>query len=246
MPTTPRHALVTGGTKGLGRAVVQRLAREGHAVVAVYRSDEAARDVAEREFAEAHLAVGFEQADVTQFAQVATLFERLEARGSAPELLINAAGLSRDSAISFLSQADFAAVLDTNLVATFLTCQQAVKAMARSRFGRIINFSSPAAFLGTEGQTAYAAAKAGVLGLTRALAREVGHLGITVNAVSPGLVRTGAIARLSEERLQALIRVTPFQRVGTAEEIAGMVNMLCEEGAGYITGQCLSIDGGLS
>jgi 3-oxoacyl-[acyl-carrier protein] reductase len=246
MPVTSHQALVTGGTKGIGRAVVSRLAREGHAVVAVYRNDEGAREEAAREFAEAHLKVGFERVDLSQATQVADLFHRLAERGRSPEILVNAAGLNRDAPIAFLGETDFDAVLDANLRATFLTCQQAVKAMARRRYGRIINFASPAALLGHEGQAAYSAAKAGVLGLTRTLAREVGRLGITVNAVSPGIVRTEMTAQLSEQQVAALIRRTPLQRAGTADEVAGMVNMLCDDGAGYITGQCLSIDGGLS
>jgi 3-oxoacyl-[acyl-carrier protein] reductase len=243
----PAHqALVTGGTQGIGRAIVLRLAREGHSVVAVYRTDDDAREDAARDFAEARLEVGFERLDVGKSEEVASLFERLAALGRSPELLINAAGLNREAPIGALAERDFDAVLDESLRATFLTCQQAVKAMALRRFGRIINFSSPAALQGGEGQTAEAVAKAGVLGLTRALAREVGPLGITVNAISPGAVRTGSAAELSQSRLATLIRRTPLQRAGTADEIAGMVNMLCEDGAGYITGQCLSIDGGLN
>ncbi len=246
MAITAHQALVTGGTKGIGRAVVRRLAREGHAVVAVYRSDETAREDAAREFAEAHLEVGFEQVDLGRSDQVAALFERLAKMGRSPELLVNAEGLTHHAPIAFLGETDFDAVLNASLRATFLTCQQAVKAMAHRRFGRIVNFASPAALLGSEGQTAEAAAKAGVLGLTKALAREVGRLGITVNAVSPGLVRPEETPALSGQRFDTLIRRTPLQRAGTADEVAGMVNMLCEDGAAYITGQCLSIDGGLS
>ncbi|MGO9767526.1 MAG: 3-oxoacyl-ACP reductase FabG [Myxococcaceae bacterium] len=246
MTVPSRQALVTGGTKGIGRAVVRRLAHEGHRVLAVYRGDEVARAEAEREFAEAHLAVGFERVDVSQSTQVTALFDRLAEQDRSPDFLINAAGLARDAPIAFLSEAAFDEVLEANLRATFLTCQQAVKAMARRRFGRIVNFSSPAALLGNEGQTAYAAAKAGVLGLTRSLAKEVARFSITVNAVSPGLVRTEMTAQLSPQQMEALIRRTPLQRLGLADEIAGMVNMLCEDGASYVTGQCLSIDGGLS
>jgi 3-oxoacyl-[acyl-carrier protein] reductase len=245
MAIPTHHALVTGGTQGIGRAVVRRLAREGHAVVAAYGSDDEAREDAARDFVEARLEVGFERVDLGKSEEVAALFERLAAMGRSPELLINAAGLNREAPLVSLAEADFDAVLDECLRATFLTCQQAVGAMALRRFGRIINFSSPAALQGSEGQTAEAVAKAGVLGLTRTLAREVGPLGITVNAVSPGAVRTDT-AQLSEPRLDALIRRTPLQRAGTAAEIAGLVNMLCEDGAAYITGQCLSIDGGLS
>jgi 3-oxoacyl-[acyl-carrier protein] reductase len=245
MAITAHQALVTGGTKGIGRAVVRRLAREGHAVVAVYHSDDATREDAAREFSEARLQVRFERADLSNPEEVAGLFERLTEMGHSPELLVNAGEFTGDASIAFLGETDVDAVLDANLRATFLTCQQAVKVMAHRRFGRIINFTSPEAMLAGEGQLAHAVSKAGVLGLTRALAREVGHLGITVNAVSPGVVRT-EMTPLSVTRLEAFVRLTPLQRAGTADEIAGMVNMLCEDGAGYITGQCLAIDGGLS
>jgi 3-oxoacyl-[acyl-carrier protein] reductase len=246
MTVASRQALVTGGTKGIGRAVVRRLAREGHSVLAVYRSDDTAREEAEREFAEAHLAVGFERVDVSQSAQVAALFDRLAEQDRSPDFLVNAAGLARDAPIAFLTEAALDQVLAVNLRATFLTCQQAVKAMVRRRFGRIVNFSSPAGLLGSEDEIAYSAANAGVLGLTRSLAKEVARFGITVNAVLPGLVETEMTAQLSEQQIEALVRRTPLRRVGSTDEIAGMVNLLCEDGASYITGQCLSIDGGLS
>jgi 3-oxoacyl-[acyl-carrier protein] reductase len=246
MSLTAHRALVTGGTEAIGRAVVRRLAREGHSVIAIHRSDDATREEVGREFADAHLEVGFERVDLAKSTQVADLFERLAEMGRSPELLVNAGGLD-DAHSAFLDAVDLDAVLDLSLRATFLTCQQAVKAMVRHRFGRIINFVSPAALQGGEGgQTADAAARAGVLGLTRALAREVGPLGITVNAVCAGAIRTERITQASGQQLEALVRRTPLRRAGTADEVAGMVNMLCEDGAGYITGQCLSIDGGLS
>jgi 3-oxoacyl-[acyl-carrier protein] reductase len=246
MPAPSRNALVTGGTKGIGRAVALRLAREGHAVTCVYRGDEAGRQACEQAFTDAGLSAAFEKVDVSDATAVAALFTRLAEAGREPDYLVNAAGMTHDAPVAFLGVADFDAVIGANLRAAFLTCQQAVKPMVRRRFGRIINFASPAALLGNEGQAAYAAAKAGVLGLTKTLAREVARFGITVNAVSPGLVRTEMTSHLSEEQVQKLVRRTPLQRAGTPEEVAGMVRMLCDEEAGYITGQCLSIDGGLA
>ncbi|MBU8895223.1 beta-ketoacyl-ACP reductase [Corallococcus sp. H22C18031201] len=246
MPVPSRNALVTGGTKGIGRAVALRLAREGWRVTCVYKGDEAGRDACAQRFAEASLPVSFEKVDVSVPAEVSALFTRLADGEREPDCLVNAAGMSRDAPLAFLSVADFDAVLSANLRSTFLMCQQAVKPMARRRFGRIVNFASPAALLGNEGQAAYAAAKAGVLGLTRTLAREVARMGITVNAVSPGLVKTEMTAHLSPEQVEKLVRRTPLQRMGTPEEVAGMVRMLCADDASYITGQCFSIDGGLS
>ncbi|WP_158502450.1 SDR family NAD(P)-dependent oxidoreductase [Vitiosangium sp. GDMCC 1.1324] len=246
MSASPRNVLVTGGTKGIGRAVARRLATEGHRVTCVYRGDDAAREACAREFSESGLTVDFERVDLTEAPAVSALFTRLAQAEREPDILVNAAGLTRDAPLAFLSVTDFDAVLSANLRSTFLTCQQAVKPMVRRRFGRIINFSSPAALLGNEGQVAYAAAKAGVLGLTKTLAREVARYGITVNAVSPGVVMTEMTAHVPKERLAELVRRTPLQRAGTPEEIAGMVRMLCADEASYITGQCLSIDGGLS
>ncbi len=246
MSATVRNALVTGGTKGIGKAIVRRLLSEGHRVTAVYRQDENARQQCAQELATAGLEATFERVDVRDPAAVLTLFGQLARSGRDPDFLVNAAGLTRDAPLAFLGVADFDEVLAVNLRSTFLTCQQAIKGMVRRRFGRIVNFASPAALQGNEGQVAYAAAKAGVLGLTRSLAREVGRFGITVNAVSPGLVLTEMTAQLSQERRGELLRRIPLQRLGTAEEIAGMVSMLCHENAAYVTGQCLSIDGGLT
>src|SRR5262249_17533452 len=153
-------------------------------------------------------------------AAVSALFGRLAISGREPDYLINAAGMTRDAPVAFLGVAEFDEVLAGNLRSTFLICQQGIKGMVRRHFGRILNFASPAALLRNEGQTAYAAAKAGVLGLTRSLAREVARFGITVNAVSPGLVLTEMTAQLSQERRSELIRRIPLQRIGTAEEIA--------------------------
>jgi 3-oxoacyl-[acyl-carrier protein] reductase len=241
-----RNALVIGGTKGIGRAVAHRLALEGHRVTCVYRGDDEAKERCAREFAGARLEVAFERVDVTEPLAVSALFTRLAQVEGEPDFLINAAGLTRDAPLAFLSVADFDAVLTANLKSVFLVAQQAIKPMVRRRFGRIISFSSPSALLGNEGQAAYGAAKAGVLGLTKTLAREVARYGITVNAVSPGLVLTEMTSHLSKERIAELVRRTPLQRAATPEEVAGMVRMLCDADAGYITGQCLSIDGGLS
>lgn len=246
MPVTIRNALVTGGTKGIGKAIVRRLLNEGHRVTAVYHHDEQAQQQCARELASASVEASFERVDVTDSAAVFALFDRLRSSDREPDFLINAAGMTRDAPLAFLSVLDFDQVLAANLRSTFLVCQQGIKGMIRRRFGRIVNFASAAALLGNEGQAAYAAAKAGVLGLTRSLAREVARFGITVNAVSPGLVVTEMTAQLSEERRNELLARVPLRRMGTPEEIAGMVSMLCHENAAYLTGQCLSIDGGLT
>ena len=246
MTQTPRRALVSGGTRGIGLAVVRRLARYGLPVVAVYHGDDAAREQATREFGDARLEVQFEQVDLRQSERVSALFSRLADGDRSPELLVTAAGLTPDTPNGLLADRTFDEVLDANLRTTFLACQQAVKAMTRLRFGRIVNLTSPEALRGQEAQTGGGPADFGVLGYTRALAREVARFGITANVVSPGLIRPELTAPLEDQQLEALIRKTPLRRTGTADEVAGLVNMLCGEDAGYITGQCLSIDGGLS
>jgi 3-oxoacyl-[acyl-carrier protein] reductase len=236
----PHRALVTGGTTGIGRAVVRRLAREGHAVVAVYRDEDAAREDAAREFAEDHLGVEFERVDLSKPQQVVALFAKLARDERSPELLVNAAGPTAGPPVDALDAAILDAVLEASLKTTFLTCQSAVQAMTPRRFGRIINFgfASLAARPGAA-TTAQAASSAAVLGLTQALAREVGPFGITVNAIAPGAVSDGTL-RLQAEPVQR----APLRRVGTNDEIAGLVNMLCADGAGYVTGQCISLDDG--
>jgi 3-oxoacyl-[acyl-carrier protein] reductase len=238
---TPRRALVTGGTHGIGLAVVRRLAREGHSVVAVYDSDDAVHEEAAREFAASRLEVRFERTDLRHPEQVETLFNRLEKEGRSPELLVNARVSWRDTPLALLD-VTLEQVVDINLRATFLTCQQAVKAMARMRFGRIVNLTSPAGLPGQEPSTTDATADFGVRGYTRALAKEVAALGITANVVAPGIIRR----ELNDVLDETPSRTAPWRRAGTIEEVAGLVNMLCGEDAGYVTGQCLSIDGGLS
>lgn len=236
----PRRALVTGGTRGIGLAVVRRLARQGHSVLAVYDNDKVDPEKAAQEFAAAGLDVRFERTDMRRPEQVLTLFRLLEKESRSPELLVNATLLWPDTPLE-LKDVTLDQVLGVNLRATFLTCQQAVKAMARLRFGRIVNVTSPAAFPGQEPSTAEATADFGIRDYTRTLAREVAAHGITANVVAPGIIRTDSKASLNETQ----IRTAPLGRAGTTEELAGLVNMLCAEEASYITGQCLSIDGGL-
>lgn len=241
MTEKPRRALVTGGTRGLGLAIVRRLAREGHSVVAVDDSDQAVHEVVAQEFAAARLEVRFERTDLRHPEQVETLFSLLEKEGRSPELLVNASVSWRDTPLALLDMT-LDQVVDINLRATFLTCQQAVKAMARMRFGRIVNLASPTAFPSQQPSTTAATADFGVRAYTRALARQVAPQGITANVVAPGIIRRD----LNDPLDGTPIRTAPSRRPGTTDEVAGLVNMLCGEDAGYITGQCLSIDGGLS
>lgn len=245
-PNNARQVLVTGGTKGIGRAVALRLAAAGHHVTCVYRGDEEGKKACEAAAREKGLLVRTEQADLADPAQVSALFDRLGKDGRDPDWVVNAAGLSRDSAFVFTGPADLDLVLGANLKSTFYVCQQAAKGMVRKRKGRIVNFTSPAALIGNEGQAAYAAAKGGIIGLTRTLARELARYNVTVNCVSPGLVPTEMSSSLPEARVKQIIARTPLRRTGTPEEVAATVDMLLDDLAGYVTGQVIAIDGGLT
>ena len=245
MVEVPRRALVIGATEGVGLEVVRRLAREGHLVVAVCGSEDASADAVAEEFDDARLGVRLARLSLSLTEGIRALFSRLADEGRSPELLVNAHAATRSPETGLPSDPVFDEVLDANLRTTFLACQEAVKTMARQGFGRIINLLPPASLPGTEAQMAAEAANSSVLGFTRALAREVGHLGITANVVSPGVLRPESAEMRQDEFLEGLRRRTPLQRFGTPAEVAGLVNMLCGEDAGYITGQCLSIDGGL-
>ena len=245
MASEARHALVTGGTKGIGRAVSLRLAQDGVRVTAVYKSDDAAARAFAAEAESKGLAIAVERADCSQAPEVAALFSRLADRGQL-DYVVNAAGIAKDAPFAFTGLDDLRQVMDANFTSTFLVCQQATRAMARRRFGRIVNFTSPAALLGNPGQAAYASSKAAIIGLTRTLARELARLSVTVNAVCPGLVKTDMSAGLPEAKVQEIVSRTPLQRMGTPEEVASAVAFLCHDLAGYITGQVIAVDGGLT
>jgi 3-oxoacyl-[acyl-carrier protein] reductase len=238
----PRRALVTGGSRGLGFATARALAGDGLDVVATYAHDEsAARAAADRSRAEG-LSILLARCDAGAPAEVADLFERL---GSI-DVVVHAAGFTRDRLVLTMSDREFDDVLRVNLTGGFLASRHAVPTMLEHGWGRIVYIISPTALLGRRGQTNYAAAKGGLVGLCRALAREVGPFGITVNCVSAGLVDTALTADIAPEVRAELIRAIPLGRPGRPEEIASVIAFLCSDRAGYITGQVISVDGGLT
>jgi 3-oxoacyl-[acyl-carrier protein] reductase len=241
-----RTALVTGGSRGIGRAVARGLALLGANLVIGFRQD---RDAAERlagEVADAGGRCLLVQGDVSCREHAEDLARSALERFGRIDILINNAGLTRDRLFIFQREADWDQVLDVNLKGAYWTCQAVVKPMIGQRFGRIINLTSPSAVLGRAGQTAYAAAKGGIISFTRSLARELAHLRITVNAVSPGVIQTGMVEALPEKTRSELLRQIPIGRPGLPEEVAGMILFLASRRGDYLTGQILAVDGGLT
>ena len=239
-----RVAVVTGGAKGIGRAIARGLASEGAKIVISGRDQaalEATRAALHGEGAEA-IAV---PADVSKAADAEALCAKtLEAYGKA-EILINNAGITRDNLVLRLTEEDWDQVLDTNLKGSFLCIRAFAKPMIKQRWGRIVNVSSVVGLTGNPGQANYVASKAGLVGLTKAVAKELSSRHITVNAVAPGFIETAMTGDLPEKVREGLKAQIPLGRLGSPEDVAHAVTFLCSEEASYITGQVLSVDGGM-
>ncbi len=242
-----RRVIVTGGSRGIGRAIVLACAREGAAVVFTYASNAAA---AEETLAAARglgaTCAGF-QSDVADGAAVTRAFQDAKtALGGAPDVLVNNAAVTHDAMLMLTNDAAWDRVLATNLKGPFLCSKAALRGMIAGKWGRIVNVVSPAAFLGKEGAAAYAASKGGLVAMTKTLAREVARYGITVNAVSPGLVETELIAGMAPAQRQAAESRIPLGRLATADEVAAAVVHLISPATAYVTGTTLHVDGGLT
>jgi 3-oxoacyl-[acyl-carrier protein] reductase len=245
MSLAGKTAVVTGASRGIGRAIAEELARRGAKVVVNYAKDEAGAQAA----VEAIKAAGGEacarQADVSDYKAAEGLIKAAIETYGGLDILINNAGTTRDMVIMMMPEADWDIVIQTNLKSAFNCSKAAVKSMLRKRAGRIINITSVSGIAGNGGQTNYSASKAGLIGLTRALAREVGARSITVNAVAPGFVPTALTNDLPAELKDASLKQIPLGRWGTVEDVAHAVAFLASDEAGYITGQVLSVDGGM-
>ena len=242
---TGQTAVVTGATRGIGKAIAKALLEEGATVLGIYggntRTAEAFGDEC-RHFGDK---LRLYKCDVSDPEQVAAFYRDVEENCSSLEILVNNAGIRRDAMVAMMQAEDWQQVLDINLGGTFLMCKPAIPLMMKNKFGRIINITSPVAHLGFPGQANYAASKAGQIGLTRSLSKEVAKKKITVNCVSPGFIDTDFINDLPPEQLAGYKKLVPMRRFGTAQEVADAVLFLASKKAAYITGAVLEINGGL-
>ncbi len=233
-------ALVTGGSRGIGAAISRELARAGARVAVNYRSGQEAAAAVAGEIGGIAVA-----ANVGDPAEAQALVERVEAELGDLDVLVNNAGITRDTLIARMSDEDWEEVIETNLRGTFNTCRAVSRKMLRRRTGAIVNLTSVVGLHGNPGQANYAASKAGIIGLTKALARELGVRGVRVNAVAPGYITTELTEVLSEEVTGMILANTPLGRLGSPEDVAAAVRFLCSDEAAFITGDVLLVDGGL-
>jgi 3-oxoacyl-[acyl-carrier protein] reductase len=241
-----RVAIVTGGGRGIGRAIAVRLAKEGAHVAITYRSNDAAAEAAAEEVRAAGAQCEIFQGDVATHEDVAALFEGVGEALGRVEILVNNAGLTRDNLMMRMKESEFDEVLRTNLKGTYLCTRAALRPMIRARWGRIVNISSVVGLVGNAGQANYAASKAGIIGFTKSVAREVAQRGITANVVAPGYVETELTQSLKDDIKDQIKSQVPAGRFAEAEEVAGVVAFLAGEDAGYVTGQTLAVDGGMT
>jgi 3-oxoacyl-[acyl-carrier protein] reductase len=246
-----KRAIVTGGTRGIGRAIVKELASKSCCgvlfsdIAFIYNScDECAEEIEEEIGRPGTKIVGY-KADATSFEDAqATVDEAIEKLGGV-DILVNNAGITRDNLLLRMTEAEFDAVVDTNLKSVFNYTKAVLRTMLKQKYGKIVNITSVVGMIGNPGQSNYAASKAGVIGFTKSIAKEVASRNITVNAVAPGFIQTEMTDKLNEKQKELLLANIPMGRMGTPEDIAKVVGFLCSPESEYITGQVIAVDGGM-
>ena len=237
-------ALVTGASRGIGRAIAEALAGQGHVVVGTATTDNGAQSISDY-----LAAAGFPGRgaclDVTDGGSVDAVIKSTEQDFGTPTILVNNAGITRDNLLMRMKDDEWQTIIDTNLTSVYRMSKACLRGMMKAKSGRIVNIASVVGASGNAGQTNYAAAKAGIFGFTKSLAREVGSRGITVNAVAPGFIDTDMTRALADEQRTALLGTIPLGRLGQPGEIAAVVAFLASDGAGYITGETLHVNGGM-
>lgn len=239
-------AIVTGGAKGIGKAIVKRLAQDGAKVVFTYNSSAASADELAAELgSENSMAV---KCDVTNSDDIASLIDSTVSKFGRIDILVNNAGITKDTLVMRMSESDFESVLRTNLTSAFLMTKAVMRTMMSQRSGRIINIGSVVGLVGNPGQANYVASKAGLIGMTKSVAQEVASRNILVNCVAPGFIETDMTSKLSlsDAQRDGLMAQIPLKKAGSVDNIAGVVSFLCSNDAGYITGQVLAVDGGMT
>ena len=238
-------AIVTGGTRGIGRAIALKLADQGANIVINYRNSDKEAEELKAILEEKGVKVLTVKCDISNFQDSKNLMDKCKEVFGKIDILVNNAGITKDTLIMRMKEEDFDSVIDVNLKGTFNCAKHASAIMLKQRFGKILNMTSVVGIAGNAGQVNYAASKAGVIGLTKSLAKELGSRGITVNAVAPGFINTDMTASLSEKVKEEASKNIPLKRLGDPEDVANLVGFLASDAANYITGQVINVDGGM-
>ncbi|NQZ54665.1 MAG: 3-oxoacyl-ACP reductase FabG [Piscirickettsiaceae bacterium] len=237
-------ALVTGATRGIGRAIALRLGAQGATVIGTATSEKGAQTISDF-LKEANIAGAGMVLNVTDADSIETVVSDTESQFGAPTIIVNNAGITRDNLLIRMKDEEWNDIIETNLTPIYKLSKRCLRAMTKARWGRIITITSVVGIMGNAGQTNYAAAKAGVIGFSKSLAREVGARGVTVNTVAPGFIDTDMTSSLSDDHKNTLLQQVPVKRLGEPEEIAAAVSFLASQDAGYVTGETLNVNGGM-
>lgn len=240
-----RTAIVTGGSRGIGKAIALELASKGINIVLNYRNSEEEANKVEKEIKELGVEVITVKADISNIDDVQNLVNKAKEKFGFIDIMVNNAGITKDSLILRMKEEDFNSVVDVNMKGVFNCLKCITPVMIKQKSGKIINMASVVGIVGNAGQVNYAASKAGVIGMTKSLAKEIGSRGITVNAVAPGFIETDMTDNLSEKYKEELKKSIPLKKLGKVEDVANLVAFLASEDADYITGQVINVDGGM-